>query len=123
MKRQYLIVVILVLVVGVIVFITARPNNNSQDTIDIAGENEVFYTNSGFSPKTLTVNTGTTVTFANKTERPMWVASNPHPVHTDFSAFDQKRRGDTYSFTFNESGTYVLHNHLFPTQGGTIIVE
>src|SRR5690242_16140607 len=41
----------------------------------------VTMTASGFSPATVTIGKGGTVTFVNQSGEDMWVASNPHPVH------------------------------------------
>jgi hypothetical protein len=44
----------------------------------------------------------------------MWTASDPHPVHTDYSVFDAQsiyRYGEVYAFPFQETGTYAWHNH------------
>lgn len=89
-------------------------------------EQIVTYRESGFSPATLRVKVGTTVVFKNEESEPMWVASNPHPIHTDYPGFDAKRgyaQGESYSFTFTKPGSWKYHNHLGPSEGGTIIVE
>lgn len=89
-------------------------------------QNVVTYNESGFSPNTLRVNVGAAVTFNNESSNPMWVASNPHPIHTGYPGFDAKRgyaKGESYSFTFTKAGTWKYHNHLSPSEGGTIIVE
>jgi len=85
----------------------------------------VTYTDSGFSPSFLSVKNGTTVTFKNESARSMWVASNPHPVHTTYSAFDEKTsvdKGGEYSFTFTKSGNWKYHNHLSPGARGEVDV-
>jgi plastocyanin len=84
---------------------------------------EITYTSDGFSPRETTVSAGTKVTFYNRSGTPMWVASNVHPTHTDYSAFDQLSIGDTYTFTFTEPGIYNYHNHLAPRNNGKIIVK
>lgn len=92
----------------------------------LAEQNVVTYSESGFSPSILRVKVGATVIFKNADSEPLWVASNPHPIHTDYSGFDAKRgygKGESYSFTFTKSGTWKYHNHLNPGEGGTIIVE
>lgn len=92
----------------------------------VAAENVVTYGESGFSPSILRVKVGTTVIFKNEKSGPMWVASNPHPIHTDYSGFDAKRgysKGESYSFTFTKPGSWKYHNHLNPSEGGVIIVE
>ena len=56
----------------------------------------------------------------------LWVASNPHPIHTDYSDFDAKRgyaKGERYSFTFFKQGTWKYHNHLNSGESGVIVVE
>ncbi len=87
---------------------------------------EVDYTSSGFSPATVTIKKGGTVRFVNKSGSSMDVASNPHPIHTDYPGFDQGKsdaRGkDEYDFTFEKVGTWGYHNHLNPSDGGTVVV-
>lgn len=99
---------------------SAPPNKTSQR------ENVVTYSETGFSPSILRVKAGTIVVFKNGESEAMWVASNPHPIHTDYSGFDAKRgyaNGESYSFTFAKPGTWKYHNHLNPGEGGTIVVE
>jgi plastocyanin len=104
---------------------------NDQDADDETGEiteeatatNEVSYDSDGFSPEGITVEAGTKVTWTNNSGSDMWVASNPHPVHTDFSSFDQKKAGDSYSFTFDKAGTYDYHNHLNSSDTGSVVVK
>jgi len=91
-----------------------------------ASAKTVEITSAGFSPNALTINSGETVTFVNKDSRPHWPASNPHPVHTDYSGFDARRglnQGESYSFTFTRKGTFGFHDHLNPGTGGTITVK
>lgn len=88
--------------------------------------NTVTYSDSGFSPKSLTVPAGTTVTFVNNSDSSMWVASSPHPVHTDLPGFDElegAKKGEKYSFTFVKKGAWKYHNHLSPPDFGAITVE
>lgn len=96
------------------------------DTVEITPE--------GFSPATLKVKAGGTVTFVNKDKEPHWPASGMHPTHTHYpegggcigSAFDACRglaEGESYSFTFKERGAWDYHDHLNSGMRGTIIVE
>jgi len=103
-------------------------------------ENVVTYTDSGYSPNTLTIKKGETVTFTNQSSRSMWPASAMHPTHTVYSgtsldehcpdtagtAFDACKGylpGESWSFTFNKTGTWKYHDHLNPSDRGTIVVE
>lgn len=68
---------------------------------------------------TFCVPKGGTVTFTGSN---LWVASDPHPTHTDLSAFDARAVKDAYSFTFDKVGEWGFHNHLRASDTGTIIV-
>jgi len=95
-------------------------------TINTAKGVMVNYTNSGFSPKTVTIKKGEVVTFVNQSSGDMWVASNPHPIHTDYPAFDEKvavGSGSSWSFTFDQVGIWGYHNHKSPSNTGTIVVQ
>lgn len=138
MKKEYLLIIGVVVAVGALFFMMQGNKNPASDTQIVpvetgepvtvesqagAGESTVLYTDDGFVPSSLTVSVDTTVTFINEADLPMWVASNPHPVHTDYPDFDQRQEGDSYSFIFTEAGSFSYHNHMVPTDTGTVIVE
>lgn len=80
----------------------------------------------GFTPATVTIATGTTVTFVNNGQGRHWPASDVHPTHEILPEFDAKRglaTGETYSYTFTELGTWRMHDHLQASSTGTIVVE
>jgi plastocyanin len=103
------------------------------------GGMEVVYTDAGFSPSTLTVQAGDTVTFSNQSSVDFWPASAAHPTHAVYSgtslsehcpdgseAFDACAGispGESWPFTFNKVGTWRYHDHLNPSRTGTIVVE
>ena len=98
----------------------------------------ITYTNQGFSPESVTVPSGATVTFVNQSSNKMWVASDPHPTHQGYDGttrsqhcaagytgpapFDQCSAGDSFSFTFIKIGTWGYHNHGAPSNKGSITV-
>ncbi len=112
----------------------AQPRASAAGQPDPAdGKNVVTYTDSGFSPATITVKKGDTVTFRNDSTAPMWVAANPHPVHTGYpvgggcigSAFDEcagADPGSSWSFTFDQVGSWGYHNHRRASDQGTVVV-
>ncbi|MDX1535371.1 MAG: cupredoxin domain-containing protein [Candidatus Spechtbacterales bacterium] len=110
---------------------TTTEQDTQPEEDDAVGASEemqytVSYTDSGYSPSSITVPEGATVVFVNNSSGVMWPASNPHPVHTDYSAFDSRgtiEEGGTYEFTFTEDGEYEYHDHRSPNYGGTIIVN
>ncbi|OGN00746.1 MAG: hypothetical protein A3I26_03125 [Candidatus Yanofskybacteria bacterium RIFCSPLOWO2_02_FULL_43_10] len=106
----------------------------------VASENIIIYTDSGYTPGMITIKKGETVVWKNESGSPMWTASAMHPLHrvypgTDISAcgtqtllpmFDSCAgiaSGQSWSFTFNNVGTWGYHNHLNSSKFGTIVVE
>ncbi len=78
----------------------------------------VSITKNGFSPKTATLDFGTKVTWTNND-------TVNHQVVADNGAFASPilRPGKTYSFTFNESGTFRYHDALHPSLTGSFTVK
>jgi plastocyanin len=80
--------------------------------------NEVNVANFQFSPATLTVKVGTTVTWKG--------VSGSHTVTSDAGApmaFDQPiSQGGTVTVTFTTAGTYNYHCSIHASMHGTIIV-
>ena len=119
--------------------------------IEVNINNVIEITSSGFSPSTLTISKGDTVTFINKDTEEHWPASATHPIHTDYrggsydepgsyqgslacrsegvtktGAFDACHglaAGESWSFTFNEVGSWKYHDHIKLESFGTIIVQ
>src|SRR5687767_10428600 len=131
-KRVLVVGVLVLLVAGAFTFkdkllgVTDQslPVVDSHSPAAVQDPNTVLYTETGFSPQTLTVKVGTSVTFKRVgTTKDMWVGSDPHPLHTGYPAFDQKTVSESYSYTFKEAGTYPYHNHIIPADGGTVVVQ
>ncbi len=69
----------------------------------------------GFHPRTLTIHAGETVTFKSERRKYFWPASDFHPSHLLFPAFDAKKPispDGSWSFKFDTPGTYRYHDHL-----------
>lgn len=142
MNRNIWIVLAVVILVGLGVFLYNQSNQNptapapqpatqtktptsTQSTAPVS-QNMVTYTDSGFSPASLTVKVGDTVTFKNGSSKLMWVASNPHPTHTGLPGFDAlsgMAKSQNYTYTFTKAGSFGYHNHLSTSDGGTITVQ
>src|SRR3989344_3271364 len=109
-------------------------SNNEESTAPMTAS--VTYTSGGFSPSTITIKKGGTVTWKNQGGGEMWVASAQHPTHTAYdgttreehcvagsNSFDQCVNGSAYSFIFDKAGTWRYHNHSNSSHFGTVIVE
>jgi len=78
----------------------------------------VVIENFAFSPATITVSIGTTVTWTNKD-------TVQHTVTSHMSVFDSGLFGKdkSFSFTFNQVGTYEYYCIPHPYMTGKVIVE
>ncbi|MBI2644238.1 MAG: hypothetical protein HYW95_01860 [Candidatus Wildermuthbacteria bacterium] len=151
MNKIIIAVVIVILIAGGGYFLLKARSNNPQSSLENSlqpsasaspssteqGSAIVRYNDNGFTPATLTINQGETVLFKNESSRSMWVASAAHPSHRVYSgtsleqhcpdtsgmAFDQCGAGGEYSFPFAKTGTWQYHNHLNPSDTGTILVQ
>lgn len=103
-------------------------------------KNIIIYTNLGYTPNTMTIKKGETITWKNESDLPMWTASAMHPGHkgypgsgieicdmdTSVANFDACKGyglGDSWSFRFDNVGTWGYHNHSNSPHWGKIIVE
>jgi plastocyanin len=103
---------------------TTVPTN--PPTTPASSDLTVTYTDKGFSPTSLKVIKGQTVTFVNNSSGKMWVAANPFPTSSEYPAFNEKsgiESGSSWSFTFDKTGTWFYHNHYNPPQGAKIVVN
>jgi len=97
----------------------------------------VTYDGNSFTPSTVTIAQGGTVTFTD-TAGQMWLASDPHPSHTVYDGtsrsqhceagytgakpLDECGTGSSFSFTFDKVGSWGYHDHLNDGAHGTVTV-
>lgn len=134
--------VVLLVVAGLAVFLVNRPSshdstgqsntsmssmNMPKKTTDDATKNEkpvatssVAISDFTFNPGTVTVKTGTKVTWTNQDSVVHSVIADT-PSSTAPSS-SNLRKGDSYSFTFTQAGTYHYHCAQHPYMKGTVIV-
>jgi plastocyanin len=120
-------------------------NNNPTESSDgtpgtSVSEHIITYTDNGYTPKSLTVKNGDTVTYKNNSAKSMWPASAKHPTHEVYSgttladhcpdasgtAFDACKGiapGSSWSFVFHKPGSWNYHDHLTPTFFGSVVVQ
>ena len=80
---------------------------------------------SGFSPQSMTLAPGTKVTWIALDGSLPFVASNPHPTHTDQSGLQSGtlRMGETFSYTYAQTGIWGYHNHNATSQIGNVTIQ
>lgn len=72
-----------------------------------------------FTPKALTIHTGTRVVWTNRDEEPHVVVS----AGKQFAASRALDTSDSYAVTFDHPGTYTYYCAIHPMMVGTIIVQ
>ncbi len=107
MNRKIVSAVVLFSIVAVVAFEGCVGTNTSSG----AGHS-VEMKNIAFNPTTLTVKNGTTVTWYNND-------TTTHTVTSDDGSFQSSgdlAPGQTYSVTFNKTGTFTYHCSIHPAQ-------
>ena len=92
---------------------------NAAPAAPAAAAAAVSIDNFTFTPQSLTVKAGTTVTWTNRDDI-------PHGIAATNNAFARSRAMDTdqsYSFTFTTPGTYQYFCYIHPHMVGTIVVQ
>lgn len=79
----------------------------------------------GFNPNGMTVAPNTKITWIALDGSQPFIASNPHPIHTDQSGLQSGTMGmgETFSYTYTQTGTWGYHNHNATTQTGAVTVQ
>ena len=93
--------------------------------VPIPGANVVTYSDSGFSPNSITLKVGEKVEFKNNSSANVQVNSAVHPTHQLYPELNIGviAPNETKTVTFTKAGTYKYHNHLNASQTGEIVVE
>lgn len=79
----------------------------------------------GFNPREVTADTETIINFVNKDSVDRWPASNVHPTHDVYPAFDSQHPippGGLWIFRPKQAGEFKYHDHLLPHRRGTLTV-
>jgi plastocyanin len=81
---------------------------------------EVKIDNFSFSPATLTVAVGTTVTWTNQDDIPHTVVSTDDPRAFRSKVLDTDER---FTYTFSKAGTFAYFCSVHPKMTGTVVVK
>jgi len=96
----------------------------------------ITYTDDGYAPHEVTVKAGESVRWVNESNMEMWPASAVHPTHSIYpekddtnclgSSFDSCKRippGESWEFTFTETGDWKFHDHVRSSRTGIVHVQ
>ena len=123
-------VVIIVIAVGSFVLMDTGKKDSMSADMDMSGSqstqsteavatNQVKITDYMFSPQTIKVKVGDTVTWTNNdtVKHTVTIDSGDGPKSDLFG------KGQTYTYTFKKAGTFTYHCEPHPYMKGTVIVE
>jgi len=111
-------------VLGAVVFLLPHNAPTITDLSDTTVVN-VTLTDGGFVPNHFRIKKGTEVVFSTDLGSPFWPASNIHPSHGIYPAFDAKQpieSDTTWSFVFDKAGSWGFHDHVRSYYTGIIEV-
>ena len=98
---------------------TSTPAGNAQTVMIITDSSGSF----AFSPATLTIKAGTTVTWKNTTGASHTVTSDDGKTFDSGTSNPITAQTGTFSFTFTTAGTFAYHCAIHPFMKATIIVQ
>jgi plastocyanin len=85
-----------------------------------ASTTEVKIDNFSFSPATLTVAPGTTITWTNRDDIPHTVVNSDDPRAFKSKVLDTDEK---FSYTFTKAGTFAYFCSMHPKMTGTVVVK
>lgn len=87
---------------------------------------KVVLTADGFQPEEIDIVFGEIVEWTTTRDQFFWPASDLHPTHLLYSAFDPQEpigKEETWGFRFDKEGEWKYHDHLAPYFTGTVRVR
>jgi plastocyanin len=100
---------------------TTDPNTSGgtgSKGVTTPGVDEVWIQGMAFDPSTITITTGTTITWTNND-------AIGHSVTSDTGIFDSGiiNASGTFSYTFDTAGTFTYHCKVHPTMTASVVVK
>ena len=122
---KWLALGLLILMIGVASALLIR-SNDGQDAQAVA-DVTVEVTASALQPETIKIKKGGSVTWINKDTAPHLIESDPYPEASTLPSLNSGEAlstGESYTHTFDETGTFTYHDQLNPsTLKGAVVVE
>lgn len=103
-----------------------KTNTQVHATVQTA---QVYVTKSGFIPAIINIKVGTSLTWTNQDSKVHQVAADPYPKNDSIPGLNSTvilNKGDSYSFKFDNAGTYTYHDQKNPLNKsfhGTVVVQ
>lgn len=127
-KRLLLIaaaVAIVLVVIGVVALLMHKSDSDGSGSAVAISDKvaDVSITMDGYVPQTVTVKQGQQVTFTNNDTMSRQLSADPKALPS-FSTVEPLDQGDSYTYIFDQKGTYHYYDASDPTKFvGTITVQ
>jgi len=105
------------LMIAMLLLLAGSPSISANDQPSAANA-EVKIDNFSFSPETVTIPVGATVTWTNRDDIPHTVVSTDGVFKSKVRDTDEK-----FSYTFTKAGTYAYFCSVHPKMTGKIVVQ
>ncbi len=119
-KPQRLILVLVVVMLVLLIIVVVQKSRSTA-----MRHAYVTISQTGYMPREIKITKNTIVTWTNTDPSPHTVGANPYPSHNSLRslASPSLAKGQGYSYTFNQPGTYFYHDDLNPTLNAKIVVQ
>lgn len=132
-----LLVLVLLVAAGAAYYFFLKPEKKETSTetpgtveqAPVINDTVVEITATGLNPSTVKIPAGSQVTWKNSDAKERRISADPYPSRSSLPELDSQdplAQGDSFSFIFEDKGTYTYHDYLNPTDKafqGTVIVE
>jgi len=107
-----------ILTAGCTSYSTPSPSPTTSAVTSTSNQNTVTIKDFAFTPSTLTIKRGANVTWMNDD-------TATHRIDSDTQLFKSNdlNKGETFTYQFNDTGTFSYHCGIHPDMKGTIIVS
>jgi plastocyanin len=128
MKREhFLFIFLLILVILIVGFFFSRKSQAPKTSLPgpLPKEQTIILNKNGFSPKSITISSKTSVRWVNNLSEHATVNSDNYPTNRlhkeiNLGIFEN---GSTLTHIFTQPGSYGYHDQFHPNFKGTIVVE
>jgi plastocyanin len=105
---------------GAITLLSSTANTGRTMTVTITMNSNGSF---AFSPATVIIPVGTTVTWTNMTDAPHTVTSDDGKTFDSGTAHPIGAQGGSFSFKFTKAGTFAYHCQFHTYMEGTVMVK
>lgn len=144
MKKIIFAIILIIILGGTFYFFVLRGNKTAEPTVTTNSSDQnaatsssqvsdtvstITYGTSGFSPSTMTIKSGSSITWVNSSDEDLEIGVDPHPSHTGDRSLSGNQfvltlsPGEKKTVTISTIGTLGYHNHLNSSETGTIVSE